>query len=93
MKHLLSIAAFATALNVAGAAAGELPNYELMGYPITSHQLAIVGSANVQERPPIPMLSLNGMPASPHQVAVLTSRHGVAAARAAQLTTAGLLAR
>ena len=41
MKHLLSIAAFATALNVAGAVAAELPNYELMGYPITSHQVAI----------------------------------------------------
>jgi hypothetical protein len=93
MKHLLSIAAFATALNVAGAAAAELPNYELMGYPITSHQVAILGSANVQERSPIPMLSSNGMPASPHQVAVLTSRRGVTAAIAAQLTTAGLSAR
>jgi hypothetical protein len=92
MKHLLSIAAVATALNVAGAAAAELPNYELMGYPITSHQVAILGSANVQERSPIPMLSLNGMPASPHQVAVLTPRRGVTAAIATQLTTAGLSA-
>ena len=90
MKHLLSIAAFATALNVAGAEAAELPNYELKGYPITSHQIATLGSANVQERSPIPMLSLNGMPASPHQVAVLTSRRGVTAAIAAQQTTAGL---
>ena len=90
MKHLLSVAAFATALNVAGAAAAELPNYELMGYPITSHQAAILGLAKVQERSPIPTLSLNGMPASPHQVAVLTSRGGVTAAIAAQLTTAGL---
>ena len=93
MKHLLSIAAFATALNVAGAAAAEFPSYELMGYPITSHQVAILGSANVQERSPIPMLSLNGMPASPHQVAVLTPRRGVTAAIATQLTTAGLSAR
>jgi hypothetical protein len=92
MKHPLSIAAFITALNVAGAAAAELPNYELMGYPITSHQVASFGSANVQERSPIPMLSLNSMPASPHQVAVLTSRRGVTVARAAQPTTAGLSA-
>jgi hypothetical protein len=49
MKHLLSIAALAAALNVAGAAAAERPSYELMGYPITSHQVAILGSANVQE--------------------------------------------
>jgi hypothetical protein len=74
MYHLISIAAFATALNVAGAAAAELPNYELMGFPITSHQIAILGSASVQERSPVPTLSLNGMPASPHQVAVLTAR-------------------
>ena len=93
MKRLLSIAAFAAALNAAGAAAAELPNYELMGFPITSHQVATLGSANVQERSPIPMLTLNGMPASPLQVAVLTSRHRVAAVPAAQQTTASLSAR
>jgi hypothetical protein len=74
MKHLPFIAAFATALNIAGAAAAELPSYELMGFPITSHQIAILGSASVQERSPVPTPSLNGMPASPHQVAVLTAR-------------------
>jgi hypothetical protein len=74
MNHLPSIAAFATALNIAGAAAAELPSYELMGFPITSHQIAILGSASVQERSPVPTPSLNGMPASPHQVAVLAAR-------------------
>jgi hypothetical protein len=93
MKHLVSIAAFTTALNVAGAAAMDLPNYELMGFPITSHQVATMGSANVQERSPLPMLTLNGMPASPLQVAVLTSRHQVVAVPAAQLTTANLSER
>jgi phospho-acceptor domain-containing protein len=61
-------------LNGTGAAAAELPTFELMGFPITSHQVAVVGSAHVQEQSPNSRLTLGGMPASPHQIAVLTPR-------------------
>jgi hypothetical protein len=55
-----------------GQSAVELPTFEVMGFPITRHQVAVLGSAHVQERAPTPTLTLAGMPASPHQVAVLT---------------------
>jgi hypothetical protein len=73
MWYRLSIAVTAgLMLGGAGAAAAELPTYEVMGFPITPHQLAVLGPANAQERAPAPTLLLAGMPASPHQIAVLT---------------------
>jgi hypothetical protein len=77
MKDLLSISLIATALASASAAAAELPIYELMGFPITPHQLVTLGPANIQERAPVATLTLAGMPASPHQIAVLTPRRRV----------------
>ena len=56
------------------ATATELPAYEVTGFPITSVQASVVGSAHAQEISPQPTLTLGGMPASPHQVAVLTLR-------------------
>jgi hypothetical protein len=80
MKGLFSITAVtATMLAGGGAAATELPTYEVMGFPITQHQVAVLGSAHVQERSPTPTLTLAGMPASQHQIAVLTPRSGRAA--------------
>jgi hypothetical protein len=73
-------ALFATAvtglliLSGAEASAAELPSYELAGFPITSHQWSVVGSANIKEQSPSTSLTMAGMPASPHQVAVLTPR-------------------
>jgi hypothetical protein len=55
-------------------AAIKLPSYELMGFPISRHQFSLLGSANIKEQSPTPMLTMAGMPASPHQVAVLTPR-------------------
>ena len=70
-----------------GATAAELPTFALAGFPITPHQLSVVGSTHVQEQSPslveiepsrlgLPTLALTlgGMPASPHQIAVLTPR-------------------
>ncbi|WP_204848394.1 hypothetical protein [Rhodopila globiformis] len=54
--------------------AAELPTYEVMGFPASPHQLAVLNTAAVQESPPRPELTLDGMPASPHQIAVLTRR-------------------
>jgi hypothetical protein len=75
MKNVLSVAATAALVaGGAGAAAAELPVFERMGFPITAHQVSVVGGAHVQERSSSPALTLAGMPASPHQVAVLTPR-------------------
>jgi hypothetical protein len=52
----------------------DLPTYEIGGFTVTPHQLAVVGPADVRERSPTPTLTWDGMPASPHQIAVLTAR-------------------
>jgi hypothetical protein len=75
MKNLLSVGAVAAvALGGVVARATELPSYELSGFPITPHQLSVLGSSNIRERSPNPSLTIVGMPASPNQVAVLTPR-------------------
>src|SRR5262245_35438777 len=91
MKNLLSVAAIAAvalgATGATGAAAQDLPTFEMKGFAITQHQVAVVGSASVQEQAPTSKLALDGMPASPHQVAVLTPRPRISEARAAKLAT------
>ena len=72
MKTLLSIAAIiAVCLSGAVGKTAELPSYELMGFPITQHQISVLGSANIKERSSSPSHTMNGMPASPHQVSVI----------------------
>lgn len=63
-----------TSTNDAGACNSNLPTFELMGFPISPHQVAVMGSAHVEESSATPELVFAGMPASPHQIAVLTSR-------------------
>ena len=53
---------------------GELPQYEVAGFPISPHQISVLGSGEVQEQSLSPTLTLNGMPASPHQIAVIEPR-------------------
>ena len=53
MKNLLSVAAIAAVtLGGASASAAELPSYEPTGFPISPHQISVMGSANVQEQSP-----------------------------------------
>jgi hypothetical protein len=92
MYRLLLSAGLAVALQGATAAAGELPTFEVSGFPMTRHQVAVLGSANVAEQAPSPALTWRGMPASPHQVAVLTPRPGLKEA-AVTSKTVGLSAR
>ena len=61
-------------LGAVGASGGELPQYEVAGFPISPHQISVLGSGDVQERSLSPTLTLNGMPASPHQIAVIGPR-------------------
>ena len=78
MWYRLSIATAATlVLGGVGATAAELPNYEVMGFPITPHQLVALGPADAEQGLPASTLTKAGMPASPHQIAVLTPRQRV----------------
>jgi hypothetical protein len=61
-------------LRIPGAPAGELPQYELTGFPITPLQFSVVGPAGIQERSPTSALTVAGMPTSPHQIAVISPR-------------------
>lgn len=92
MTSLSLIAAFAVVvLSGANAAAAEFPIFELRGFPITPHQVAVMGGTDIQEQAPTPALTFRGMPASPHQIAVLTPRPSVIAKGTdAKLTAVGL---
>jgi hypothetical protein len=73
MKTLLSIAAIA-ALMLGGAEASiaaKLPTFERDGFPITPHQLQVLGPYGVQEQAPTLSFTLDGMPVTPHQLRVL----------------------
>jgi hypothetical protein len=61
----------ALALKARCAAAAELPTFELMGFPISLHEMSVLRSARVQEQSAAPVVFLAAMPASPHQPAVL----------------------
>ena len=75
MKKAFLMAAIAAATAATSSAkAAELPTFELMGFPITRHQVALIGGTNLQERSPTPTLTFGGMPASPVQIAILTPR-------------------
>jgi hypothetical protein len=50
------------------------PTFELTGFPITPHQVAVLGAARVEERAAPSMLTFGGMPITPHQLDVLISR-------------------
>ncbi|MFB9261883.1 hypothetical protein ACFFWD_01640 [Bradyrhizobium erythrophlei] len=94
MKKIFLVAAVA-AVTVVGSWAGaaELPSFELKGFPITRHQVAVMGAEGVQEQSATPTLTYGGMPASPHQIAVLTPRRSMTAKGAAvKPVTVGLAA-
>ena len=79
------VARIATAvlmLSTSGVLAADLPAYEVMGFPVTQHQLAAVNSAYVQKSSRVATLTLAGMPASPVQILILTPRSEQVLARA-----------
>ena len=75
MKRLVLFAAVALAIasGMDAAAAAELPTYESTGFPITAHQVSVIGAAHIEEASSVPALTLGGMPASPSQIQVLTA--------------------
>jgi hypothetical protein len=73
MVHRVSLALTSILLSSAAAApAAELPTFEIIGFPLTQHQLTVLNSSIVQERSFAPGLTLASMPASPVQIGVLT---------------------
>jgi hypothetical protein len=75
MKSAFLIAAIALVMAAgSGAGAADLPAFEARGFPISRHQVAVLGSAHVQEQSAVATLTWNEMPATPHQIAVLTPR-------------------
>ena len=75
MVQRISIRALAAlALGASGVSAGELPQYEVMGFPISPLQMSVLRSGGIQEESPTPEVTLLGMPFSPHQVAVVSAR-------------------
>ncbi len=88
-----SIVAAATfILSAPPAIAAELPAFERNGFPITPHQVAVMGAQDVHEQSASPTLTFGGMPASPHQIAVVTPRPEMTTT-AAKPTTVGLVAQ
>jgi hypothetical protein len=60
------------------ASAKEFPSYELWGFPISPHQISVLGlTGNLKEPSPTTSLTMDGMPASPHQILVLTPRRRI----------------
>jgi hypothetical protein len=75
MVHRVSSALTAVLLSSAAVAtAAELPTFEIIGFPLTQHQLTVRNSGIAQERSPAPSLTLASMPASAVQIGVLTPR-------------------
>jgi hypothetical protein len=97
MKTQFSIIAATAAimLGVAGATAGELPTYDMTGFPITPHQMSVLGASGlIQERVATAAPTLDGMPASPHQIAILNHRPRAAEQQTAlQPSQIGIVAR
>jgi hypothetical protein len=68
------IAVASLVVSTASAAAAELPVYEVLGFPLTPHQLEVLAPANATQWPSPAIPTIAGMPASPLQIAVLTPR-------------------
>jgi hypothetical protein len=80
VSKMVLMAVLVAAIVLGTAAQAAEPGYELNGFPITRHQVAVVGASNVREQSPVPTLTLGGMPASPSQVAILRPRQLMTAA-------------
>jgi hypothetical protein len=72
------MAATGTLLLSGIALAQEFPVYELSGFPMSPHQISIMGATvNLKEQSPGTSLTMGGMPVSPVQILVLTPRQRV----------------
>jgi hypothetical protein len=72
VKRFFIAAAVNLVLTAGNAAAAELPTFEKRGFPITAHQLQVIGTGDVLERSSA--AGLGSAPTSPHQRAILRPR-------------------
>jgi len=72
MSYRWSIAAAAVFVMGGVATAAELLTYEVTGFPVTPHQLVVLGPAHAEQELGAVTATMAGVPASPHQIAVLT---------------------
>ena len=78
MNTLFAMAATGTLLLSGIASAQEFPSYELSGFPISPHQISVMGATiNLKEQSPGTSLTMGGMPVSPLQILVVTPRQRV----------------
>ena len=75
LQRISITALTALTLGATGASAGQLPQYEVTGFPVSPLQMSVVRTGSMQEESPTPVLTLDGMPASPHQIAVIGPRN------------------
>ena len=83
-KIALSIAAAVSIVGSAAALAGELPTYQVNGFPVSPVQVQLLGAANAQEN--VQGQAASAIAASPHQLSVLGPRK-LNTAEAGPLTT------
>ena len=55
--HSIIAAISVLALGAAGASAGQLPQYEVTGFPISSVQISLLKSSGTQEQPSVPTVA------------------------------------
>lgn len=67
----ITAALVAFAPEAASASAGQVPKYELRGFPIGRLQISVVRTEGMQEQSPSPALTVDRMPVSPNQIAVI----------------------
>jgi hypothetical protein len=83
MHRSLYLGAVAALLIHIGAVrAGDLPAFELTDFPISPHQISVLGSAAVKEEPAAPLIMFDSMSIAPQQLVVLTPRPRVTSATA-----------
>ncbi len=75
MRTIFAITATETLFLSGIALAAELPSYEVSGFPITPHQISVLGTTgSLKEQSPSTSLVVGGMPASPVQLSILAPR-------------------
>ena len=81
MSYRWSLAAAAFFMMGGAAAAAELPTYEVTGFPVTPHQLVVLGPSHAEQELGAVTPTMTGMPSTPHQIAVLTPRQMAGSSR------------
>ena len=61
LQRISITALMALVFGTATASAGQLPQYEVTGFPISPSQMSVIKPSIIQEQPSTPTLTLDGM--------------------------------